>query len=270
MCNLYSLETDMFGWAEAHARFTGEALPVPTEGTNIDLTWKPQLYPDYRAPILRNTVEGSQEIGFARWGMPSSKQALFQAATKRADSLRTKGKEVDFPKLLEMEPDKGTTNVRNTTSEKTGKTNAHWAPWLEVANRCVVPFTAFSEPDQVGGSKETIWFARSEDRPLTYFAGVHTLDHSCVRKISVGRETCDLFAFLTTTANAEVAAFHDKAMPVILTTADEIRTWLSAPWEEAKALQRPLPDGSLKVIGRGKTLAGGEPTTKPAQLDLLG
>jgi putative SOS response-associated peptidase YedK len=40
-------------------------------------------------------------------------------------------------------------------------------------------------------------------------------------------------------------------MPVILTTRDEIETWLTAPKEEALKLQRPLPDGSLKIVGRG-------------------
>jgi putative SOS response-associated peptidase YedK len=36
-------------------------------------------------------------------------------------------------------------------------------------------------------------------------------------------------------------------MPVILTTRDEVETWLGAPWEVAKVLQRPLPDGFLKI-----------------------
>jgi putative SOS response-associated peptidase YedK len=40
-------------------------------------------------------------------------------------------------------------------------------------------------------------------------------------------------------------------MPVILTTPDDVETWMMAPPDEALKLQRPLPDGSLRIVARG-------------------
>lgn len=37
-------------------------------------------------------------------------------------------------------------------------------------------------------------------------------------------------------------------MPVIMTTQEEIDTWLSATWTEAKPLQRPLPDEQIMIM----------------------
>ena len=76
--------------------------------------------------------------------------------------------------------------------------------------------------------------------------------YACIRKVKEGEVTADLFAFLTSEPNAEVGAVHPKAMPVILTTSEEIETWLTADWAGAKALQRPLPDGSLEIVSRGQ------------------
>jgi putative SOS response-associated peptidase YedK len=81
-----------------------------------------------------------------------------------------------------------------------------------------------------------------------FFAGIWVPQWESVRKVREGLTTNDLFAFLTTEPNAVVAPVHQKAMPVFLTEREEIETWLTAPWEEAGQLQRPLPDNKLVIV----------------------
>jgi putative SOS response-associated peptidase YedK len=104
----------------------------------------PGIYPDYPVPIVRNG-NGGRELAIARWGMPSSQKALMDATKKRAEKLQSKGKTVDFKEMLRMEPDSGTTNIRNVSS-------AHWKRWLGPENRCLAPFTSFSEFDTIACS----------------------------------------------------------------------------------------------------------------------
>lgn len=39
-------------------------------------------------------------------------------------------------------------------------------------------------------------------------------------------------------------------MPVILDRPEDIETWLTAPWDEARSLQRPLPDDRLVLLAQ--------------------
>ncbi len=61
----------------------------------------------------------------------------------------------------------------------------------------------------------------------------------------------DLYPFLTTEPNAEVGAIHPKEMLVIVTTPDEVETWMTATEDEVLKLQRPLAYGALRAVARG-------------------
>jgi putative SOS response-associated peptidase YedK len=136
------------------------------------------------------------------------------------------------------------TNVRNVRSP-------YWRGWLKPEWRVVVPATSFSECEGTKPKKTPVWFALSESRPLFCFAGIWR-PWAGVRKKAEGEMEHRLFSFLTCEANVVVAPIHPKAMPVILTTPDEIDTWLTAPTELALQLQRPLPDDALRIVARGE------------------
>ena len=180
----------------------------------------PGIFPDKMAPIVRNGADGARELVMARWGMPS-------------------------PPRFVTGIDRGVTNIRNPSSP-------HWRGWLKPENRCLVPATSFCEYAD-GKPKVPTWFALDAARPLFFFAGIWCRWHGTRGTKSKPEEGAhELFGFLTTDANAEVAPVHAKAMPVILTEQGEIDRWMSAPAAEALALQRPLADGALRIVATGE------------------
>jgi putative SOS response-associated peptidase YedK len=182
-----------------------------------NLPIQPAIFPDMMAPVVRRTSEGERELTMMRWGFPPPPNA----------------------------PPRPVTNVRNVSSP-------YWRAWLKPEHRCLAPATSFCEYTD-GQPKIPHWFALGEDRPLFAFAGVWRA-WTGERKKEAGEHW--LFSFLTCAPNDVVRPVHAKAMPVILTTPDEFETWLSAPADEALALQRPLPNESLKVVATGKRADG--------------
>ena len=213
-----------------------------TPGTD-NLPPQPAIFANGWGPIVRATDDGSRELARVRWGLPTP------------------------PDKLKGNADTGVRNLRNLW---------FWKDDLDVLDRrCVVPATSFCEPDQVGGSNANYWFALNDERPLFFFAGVWRPQWTSVRKVKDGPTTDDLYAFLTTDANTEVAEVHNKAMPVILRTPEEVERWFTIPGAVIKKeMQKPLPNGTLKVVSIGPKMDGvgtpiGEATEAPAQASLF-
>ncbi len=183
----------------------------------------PTILPDQLAPVIRLDANGGRTLDRLRWG---------------------------FPRLLKLSAagaagNRPVTNVRNYAS-------SYWRGWLKPGFRCLVPATSFCEYTD-SQPKVPHWFALADDRPLFAFAGIWR-PWTGERK----KETREhlLFSFLTTEANDVVRPIHAKAMPVMLTTAEECDVWLSADVEDALKLQRPLPADQLKVVAKGERKDG--------------
>jgi putative SOS response-associated peptidase YedK len=116
-----------------------------------------------------------------------------------------------------------------------------------------VPFNSFCEYADTNPRKTPTWFALDDERPLAFLAGIWTTwNGRRGTKANPVEGEHQLFGFLTTDAKAEVGAVHPKAMPVILTSEQDVEQWLTLPVKEALALQKPLPNGALRIVATGE------------------
>jgi len=223
MCNLYEYDMtpEVMQSLKDHFNLVGTAYLDVLRGRN-----GPQrVYPNYEAPVIRSLATPAgivRDISPMRWGFPA-------------------------PPFYKIKAN--VTNVRNTAS-------GYWKPYLKAGQRCLVPATAFSEPDR-NTSKPVVfrWFARP-GRELFYFAGIWREwegDRGTKKAPNVGKHL--LFSFLTTEPNCIVEPFHEKAMPVLIHTKDEAEQWLEAPPEEAMQLQKPAPDDAIVLLPGEKKAA---------------
>src|SRR5258708_24989160 len=133
MCNLYSITTNQAAIAALFRvvnRYVGNLAPMTG------------VFPDYPAPVIRNTDTGT-ELTMMRWGMPPPPRTGGPPAT----------------------------NIRNTSSP-------HWRGWLKPENRFLGPATSFAEqaretPPETK-KQDVAWLAIHASRPLVCFAGIWT------------------------------------------------------------------------------------------------
>ena len=208
MCNLYyhsvsASELKRFG------EQLGYSLAPDTDRRNFAAEY---VGADSNGPVL--SIEDGQLVARQRrWGFPAWAE---------------KGKPI--------------TNIRNLDSSWWRGVNGEYISKPEY--RCLVPFDRFAEWDSA--AKANAWFTVDADFPC--FAGFWRPWRGERLKAIEGQkrrqreeDDWELFAFMTTEPNTTVAAVHPKAMPAIITTAEEGRRWLDAE-PDSLDLQRPLPD----------------------------
>lgn len=211
MCNLYSITKGPAAireLAKAMVEHVGNLQPLPA------------VFPNRMAPVVRSTADGQRELMIMRWGFPPP---------------TIPGSKPRNPYL---------TNVRNTDSR-------YWQTYLKKPEqRCLVPATSFAEPDNNQGPKSIwTWFAQDDSRPLMFFAGIWREwegDRGTKTVSDIGKHI--VFSFLTTDASHDVLPVHSDATPVLLLDEDARETWMNAPWEIARELQRPPPPGALRIV----------------------
>ena len=81
MCNSYAMR---------HAREEARALAKALRDLNNNQPPMPGIFPDYSAPVIRNSAEG-RVMANARWSLPSPAFAL---EGKKADSGVTNGRQI--------------------------------------------------------------------------------------------------------------------------------------------------------------------------------
>lgn len=115
-------------------------------------------------------------------------------------------------------------NARAETVEE----KRSFSPSLKT-RRCIIPVSGFYEWKRESKTdKQAYAIHRTDGEPLL-LAGLW----ACNKQIEEGQEI-NSYTVLTHAPNELVADIHDR-MPVIL-EREEIRTWLDAPWEDAKPL----------------------------------
>ena len=174
---------------------------------NLKPTWN--MAPTMDAPVVRRHPDtGERHLDVLTWGFVAGFTKVLKEARRPV-------------------------NARAETVATSGMFRNAFA-----RRRCIVPAAAFYEWQAGPDGKIPYAIARADRDPMA-FAGIWE-----GWKSSDG-EIMRSFAILTTTANTQMSALHER-MPVILQAADW-PAWLNEAPGDPGALLRPLADGVLRL-----------------------
>ena len=115
------------------------------------------------------------------------------------------------------------------------------AAWAVGASAAPLPRLQVSENKR--------FLVTADKQPFFFFAGIWrpwTGDRGTKKKPNIGDH--GLFSIMTTEPNAVVEPIHEKAMPVILMTPEDVEQWLhGVSVDDALTMQTPAPDDAIVI-----------------------
>ena len=178
----------------------------------------PAIFPGHTAPIIKQSADGERELVLRSWG---------------------------FILLRDGYAPKRVTNTRDDKVE-----SKFWKDSFE-QRRCLVPATAFCEPDE-GKPARWHWFALNgeEERPLFAFAGIYRQWKGPIKKAGPNVDI-EVYSFMTTLPNALTTTINHERSPVLLTDEEQFSTWLTGSPKEAFGLIRTSDPQSMRIVQSG-------------------
>jgi putative SOS response-associated peptidase YedK len=178
----------------------------------------PAIFPGHMAPIIKQSADGERELVMRSWG---------------------------FILLRDGYAPKRVTNTRDDKVETKFWTDSF------AHRRCLVPATAFCEPDE-GKPARWHWFALKADepRPLFAFPGIYRQWKGPIKKAGPNVDI-EVFSFMTTLPNALTSTINHERSPVLLTSEAEFGTWLTGTSEEAFGVIKPSDPERMRIVQSG-------------------
>lgn len=180
---------------------------------------RPAIFPSELAPVMRLSADSERELVQMNWG---------------------------FLLVQEGKAPRRVVNVRDDNILK----SKFWCGSFE-ERRCIVPASSYCEPK---GAKPATWhwFAINGDhlRPLFAFPGIWRSYTGPVRK-NGETVTQEVYSILTTEPNELTATINHERMPVLLSSDEEIESWLKGPPSEALEVARRYPAEKMRIVQTG-------------------
>jgi putative SOS response-associated peptidase YedK len=181
----------------------------------------PAIFPGHMAPIIKQSIDGERELVMRSWG---------------------------FILLRDGYSPKRVTNTRDDKIE-----SRFWKESV-TKRRCLVPATAFCEPDEpeIGERAKWHWFAMrpEEQRPLFAFAGIYRSWKGPIKKDGPNVDI-EVFSFMTSLPNSLTSTINHERSPILLTEEKEFTTWLTGTKDEAMRLVKPFDPDKMAIVQSG-------------------